>query len=271
MERAKRGIGNWLLDWLNTTYTPPRYPLFDFGRICREIKPCDVLLIESNTRIGRQIQHITNSPWSHACLYLGRLQNIENPSIRQMIAKHYDGSPEDQLVFESNIGEGAVVSSIERYRDHYIRICRPKGLLNSDAQKVITYCVNALGKPYSVRQIFDLLRFLLPWNFLPKTWGSSLFQLKSNESREICSSLLAKAFMSVQFPLIPMVQMVENGEIRIYQRNPKLFTPKDFDYSPYFEIIKFPMLAFGSVPWASEATHIFKNDDGQEVIVQNEN
>ena len=31
-------------------------------------------------------------------------------------------------------------------------------------------------------------------------------------------------------------------------RNTRLFTPRDFDYSPYFDIIKCPHLDFGKMP-----------------------
>ena len=32
------------------------------------------------------------------------------------------------------------------------------------------------------------------------------------------------------------------GRLRFYRRNPKLFTPRDFDYSPFFKILKYPLL-----------------------------
>ena len=32
--------------------------------------------------------------------------------------------------------------------------------------------------------------------------------------------------------------------MQLFMRNPKLCTPSDFDYSPYFDIIKYPFLDF---------------------------
>jgi hypothetical protein len=273
MEKAKKGISGWLLKWLTKDLGKPKFPLCDFEKICREIKPCDVLLIEGTTRISHQIRHLTNSSWSHACLYIGRIHEVDNILVREMIAKNYKGNADDQLIFESNMGDGTVVSSIERYKRDHIRICRPRGLLRSDGQKIIHYCLNSLGKSYSMRQIFDLLRLLLPIGLLPRTLGSSLFKLKKNEPNEVCSSLVARAFMSVQFPLLPIVQVVENGEIKLFHRNPKLFTPRDFDYSPYFDIIKYPMIvinyepSYRSLPWADDTLSVFKNDDGKEIRV----
>ena len=42
----------------------------------------------------------------------------------------------------------------------------------------------------------------------------------------------------------------------LYRRNPKLCVPSDFDYSPYFEIIKYPFFDFSAqssyrlLPWS---------------------
>ena len=46
--------------------------------------------------------------------------------------------------------------------------------------------------------------------------------------------------------------------MKLYKRNPRLFTPKDFDYSPYFDIIKYPyfglddVAAYRGLPWDTE-------------------
>lgn len=107
---------------------------------------------------------------------------------------------------------------------------------------VINYAIKSLGHPYNVRQLLDLMRFMLPWSILPRRWGSSLFRTSSGEPESgICSSLIAEAFSSVQFPILPYIKPDEEQGLEVFQRNPYLFTPKDFDYSPYFEIIKYPL------------------------------
>ncbi|HKK23091.1 MAG TPA: hypothetical protein VJ947_05340, partial [Pseudohaliea sp.] len=35
---------------------------------------------------------------------------------------------------------------------------------------------------------------------------------------------------------------MEGGRLVLYRRNPKLCVPADFDYSPYFSIVKYPYL-----------------------------
>jgi hypothetical protein len=106
----------------------------------------------------------------------------------------------------------------------------------------VEYAISRLGAAYDVRQIFDLLRFLFPWFILPRRWRSSLFQLKTGKSTAtVCSTMIAEAFGQVQFPILPLVVRQSDGSARFYRRNPKLCTPSDFDYSPYFDIIKYPL------------------------------
>jgi hypothetical protein len=67
--------------------------------------------------------------------------------------------------------------------------------------------------------------------------------------------MIAEGFGSIQFPILPLVKRIEGGKVRLYMRNPKLCTPSDFDYSPYFDIIKYPFLDFHRyaeqrlIPW----------------------
>ena len=67
--------------------------------------------------------------------------------------------------------------------------------------------------------------------------------------------MIAEGFGGIQFPILPLVKRIEGGKVRLYMRNPKLCTPSDFDYSPYFDIIKYPFLDFHRyaeqrlIPW----------------------
>ena len=56
--------------------------------------------------------------------------------------------------------------------------------------------------------------------------------------------MIAQAYSSVHFPIMPLLQKSEDGTFKLYRRNFNLFTPRDFDYSPYFEVIKYTF--FGS-------------------------
>ena len=230
--------------WL--THEPPAEELmpFDYNRLKYEIRPGDVLLIEGRSRISHIINYITLSSWTHAALYLGRLIDYEDEEIVNMLRKHIGPNVKDntRIIIEGVLDKGTVVSPLHSYRHHHIRICRPIGIAPADINLVIDYAVKTLGQPYNVRQMVDLARYLLPWTIMPRRWGSSLFRTATGEPDSgICSSLIAEAFSSVQFPILPYVKPHEMEGVEVFQRNPYLFTPKDFDVSPYFEIIKYPL------------------------------
>jgi hypothetical protein len=257
---------NTLTKWLMKENPTHEMPLSDFERLRYEIRPCDVLLVEGQSRVSDVIRVITQSPWTHSMLYIGRLHDIENPLLRQRVREAYNGDEGEQLVVEGLLGKGTIVTPLSRYQNIHIRICRPKGIARQDAQKVIGYAIGRIGVEYDVRQFLDLGRLLIPWSILPRRWRSSLFQHKAGEAtRQICSSLLAEAFGSVRFPILPVLHRDQNNRLELVPRNPRLFTPSDFDYSPFFEIIKYPFFSLSEdgmyrhLPWAVDEV---SNDEG---------
>ena len=249
-------LTNNIVNWLNAETPPPQFPLSDFERIRYEIKSCDVLLVEGRSRVSNVIKIITNSPWSHTALYIGRLHDIEDPAIRATVAEYFDTEPDTQLVIESYLGQGTIIQPLSFYKNDHVRICRPKGLCYKDAQEVVRYAVSRVGTDYDVRQIFDLARLLFPWMVLPRKWRSSLFTRNVGlPTRTVCSSMIAEAFAFIQFPILPLIKKISGTELQLFRRNPKLCTPSDFDYSPYFEIIKYPFIDFSEhsnyrlLPW----------------------
>jgi len=238
-------ISNPLIAWLNAGEARRDFPLSDYERISYELKPCDILLVEGRTRVSNVIRWVTNSPWTHAALYLGRIHDIEDPELSQIVNDHYTGDPADRLVIESLIGHGTIVRNLKVYESEHLRICRPSRLSLKDSKQVIRYAISRLGVDYDVRQIFDLLRFLFPWFILPRKWRSTLFESKAGKStKTVCSTMIAEAFAFVQFPILPLIKQSDNDDVQLFRRNPKLCTPSDFDYSPYFEIIKYPFVDF---------------------------
>jgi hypothetical protein len=249
MKLVSRFISTPLSHWLQRRRSPRINPLSDFDRIRHELKPSDVLLVEGRSRISDVIKVVTQSPWSHAALYIGRLHDIENEESRAALSRQSAFPPSTQLVIESQLGAGTLVCALTEYADDHVRICRPVGLSAEDAQTISTHAINSLGLNYDIRQIFDLARFLFPWGILPRRWRSSLFRTRAgSETRTVCSTMIAEAFAAVEFPILPLVQRGEQDRIRLYRRNPKLCTPSDFDYSPYFEIIKYPFYDFADTP-----------------------
>jgi hypothetical protein len=249
-----------LSSWLTREPPPTEVPPCDFSRLKLEIRPGDVILIEGRSRISNIIRTFTQSSWTHAALYIGRADDIEDNDLRHQLESSQNKAGNVRLIVEGLLGKGTIISPLGNYRHHHIRICRPIGLSAEDAQLVIAHAVKSVGQNYSVRQLLDLARFLLPWSILPRRWGSSLFTTPSGEPESgICSSLIAEAFTSVKFPILPFLIEGKATGVELVQRNPYIFSPKDFDYSPYFEIIKYPFLNPGSdlpyyrrMPWTEE-------------------
>src|SRR5262249_513384 len=132
-----------------------------------------------------------------------------------------------RLIIEDLFDRGTIVAPLTEYNNHHIRICRPIGITPTDLHLVITYAIKALGQPYSVRHLLDLTRFMLPWTVLPRRWGSTLFRTSSGQPESgICSSLIAEAFTSVHFPILPYIKPNETQGFEVFPRNPYLFTPK---------------------------------------------
>jgi hypothetical protein len=234
-----------VINWLKWQKPLPTTPLSDFERIRHEVRPCDVVLIEGRSRVAEVIKLITQSAWSHAALYIGRLHDIEDPLLRDKLRQFYMGTPDTQLIIESELGLGTVVRPLTKYECEHLRICRPRNLDYKDSQHIVRYSIGRLGTSYDVRQIFDLARFLFPWFVMPRRWRSSLFSSGAgNSTHTVCSTMIAEAFGSIEFPILPLVKRIEGDRVKLYMRNPKLCTPSDFDYSPYFNIIKYPFLDF---------------------------
>ena len=256
------------IDWL--TYEPKDEEImpFDFSRMKYELRPGDVLLIEGRSRISQVIRTLTQSTWTHAALYIGRMIDFDDDAMMPILRQYTDAKDNARLVVEDLMDKGAVITPLNFYRHHHIRICRPIGITPADIHLVINYAIRSLGQPYNVRQLLDLARFMLPWTILPRRWGSSLFRTTTGEPESgVCSSLIANAFASVQFPILPFVKANEKDMLEVFQRNPYLYTPKDFDYSPYFEIIKYPLFNpdeplpyYRRLPWSK--SNLLHQDNG---------
>jgi hypothetical protein len=114
--------------------------------------------------------------------------------------------------------------------------------------------VERLGHRYDLKHIFDMLRYFLPAPPVPVRWRRRMIAFGSGDpTRAICSSMIAQAFTQIRYPILPDVQpkpgrahaesTYSRREI-LHIRHHSLYTPRDFDLSPFFEIVK-PTLTFG--------------------------
>jgi hypothetical protein len=271
MGKIGQKIMQWIAEWLTQENPPSSSPLCDFKRLTYELRPGDVLLVEGRSRVSNVIKTITQSIWTHSALYIGRIYDIRDPKLQQRVRKAYTGDLSEQLLVEALLGEGTIIVPVSKYRRDHLRICRPTGLEPEDAHKVVAHAIHHIGFDYDIRHLLDLARFFFPWVILPRRWRSSLFEHNAgNPTRAVCSSLLASAFDRVNFPILPFIDRDDDGSLCFFKRNPKLFTPKDFDYSPYFDIIKYPFLGlddlgvYRRLPWSDD--NILYNDDERAFV-----
>ncbi|MGH7581911.1 MAG: YiiX/YebB-like N1pC/P60 family cysteine hydrolase [Gemmatimonadales bacterium] len=207
------------------------------------LRPGDVLLIEGDTRISVAIKYLTQSSWSHATL-----------CVAPPVVAPRDAEP--NILLEADVDAGVRLVRLSTYAGQHTRICRPVGLSQSEIQRVIDYAITRVGNRYDLKHIWDLARYLFPTPPVPSRWRRRLLALGSGDpTRAICSTLIAEAFESVDYPILPEVILSRNGDAEAQQsyaelrhiQNNGLYMPRDFDVSPYFEIIK-PTLARGFDP-----------------------
>ena len=92
-----------------------------------------------------------------------------------------------------------------------------------------------IGYKYDLRNIFDLIRYVYPNPPVPKKFRRNLIGIGAGDpTKAICSSLIADAFKEIDHQVLPFA----NEYNKIILRHPTYCLPKDFDISPFFQIIK---------------------------------
>ena len=211
----------------------------DMDRLRAELRPGDVVLVEGKARISRMIMTLTQSSWSHAGMYIGdALLRWGGPHAEGALERF--GPEASHLILESDMSEGVQVKPVAWYGEYNLRVCRPTGLSSEDLEQVVGEMMRHLGLRYDRRNIFDLGRYLTPFQLLPARWRRRPLYLGSSSSREvICSALIAKAFYRVGFPVQPLVGGVPGPGTRpVIARHPSYIMPRDFDLSANFEVLK---------------------------------
>ena len=230
------GFGRLIARHLQTPV--PGYEPFtpsDPEALRQSLQPGDVLLVEGNNHIAGVIKYLTQSTWSHSALYVGP------------IAGQATDDGEAHTLIEANVGEGVVSAPLSKYFHFHTRICRPVGLTEADCAAVCAYAIERIGFAYDLKNIIDLMRYLFPLP-VPPRWRRRLIALGSGDpSRLICSALIAEAFRSVHYPILPKVTLARSRqalEQLLEIRHSSLYCPRDFDISPYFNVVK-PTIARG--------------------------
>jgi len=232
----------------------------DLQRLTRHVRPGDVVLVEGKTRVAQIIKYLTQSSWSHSALYVGdRLISGSHPK-----ASHYwDLYGEDSrgMIVEADLANGVEAVPLVKYADYNLRICRPFSIFSDDLKTVIDEVISRIGDGYDSSHLLALGRFLAPLPLIPHRWRrKALFAGRSSSRAVICSTLIARAFIHVRYPILPLLSRTESIErkdrIFPYGRrfrsiHPRFILPRDFDLSPYFRIVKFNQIEEGSFDYRS--------------------
>jgi hypothetical protein len=250
MNSLAASLGRWLGRWLSqaahqhsTSRPPPRELL------AATLRPCDVLLVEGQTRVSVAIKYLTQSTWSHAALYVG--------DCRQ------GGAP--RCFVEADIVAGVRLVGLDQFAGLNCRICRPVGLSAADRARIMAYALARVGQHYDLRNVIDLVRYLVPTPPVPQRWRRRMLALGSGDpTRAICSTLVAQCFQAVRYPILPIIDIRSAArddcpdcvEEILHVRHHSLFVPRDFDVSPYFAVVK-PTLEYDfdyrRLSWAEQA------------------
>jgi hypothetical protein len=137
--------------------------------------------------------------------------------------------------------------------------------------------IQRLGHQYDLKNVLDLARYLFPIP-LPARLRRRLIAFGSGDpTRAICSTLIAQAFDSVRYPILPVIsrkkkdqtetgtsdQARELWRIRHYS----LYVPRDFDASPFFEVVK-PRINktfdYRHAPWSEGGTVVVGDSPATE-------
>lgn len=234
----------------------------DARLVADTLAPGDVLLVEGNTRMSAAIKYLTQSMWSHAALFVGIRSEL--PSI--------PGEP--ATLIEADVLDGVRAVPLSSYGRFRVRICRPVKLTPEDRERVILYAIQRLGHQYDLKNVLDLARFLFPIP-VPARLRRRLMAFGSGDpTRAICSTLIAQAFDAVRYPILPVISRkrdadTESDEARELWRirHYSLYVPRDFDASPFFEVVK-PRIAkafdYRHAPWSEGGTVVMGDSSPTE-------
>lgn len=280
---VRRWLGHRIIGYL--TEPLPRYVQRvrnDVEALEAHLRKGDVLLVEGDQRVSAIIRYLTQSSWSHAALYIGDELLRRGGEQAEYVRRQF-GARAEHMVVEA-LPEGVVASPIAKYVDYNIRICRPHGLRDAHVRTIMDEAVATIGWRYDMQNVLDLARYMIPVRLVPDRWRAGALHFGSGQPTEvICSSLLARLFTRVRFPILPMQVAPPSGDgslpaastgpapdslrrtlvRRVFGqqnrreytgvfriRHPTLVTPRDFDLSPYFDVIKFNPLARGDFDYS---------------------
>src|SRR4029077_5066190 len=200
MNPVLRWMGGRLARYLATPIRSVQIATATLEQLEAVLEPGDVVLVEGNTRVSVAIKYLTQSTWSHAMFYIGDALGPPAPG------------EAPRVLVEADMLYGIRAVPLAEVSGMNTRICRPVGLSKEDLQKVIQFAVSRIGGHYDLKNVFDLARYLVPTPPVPTRWRRRMIAFGSGDpTRAICSTLIAEAFQSAHYPILPDVSYVHDG------------------------------------------------------------
>ncbi|MDA3790996.1 MAG: YiiX/YebB-like N1pC/P60 family cysteine hydrolase [Desulfobacula sp.] len=215
------------------------------------IQPGDILLVEGRSEMSRLIKLFSSSNWSHVAMYGGNKLINSDHKAEDLYLKRY-GEDANHMLVEAFSGKGVIATPLKKYKDYNIRLCRPYGILDSDLRYVIEQVIGSLGMRYDDQNIMAIALMAVQALWRPKNNHTLRACLGNcNDFQVICSGMIAQAFQSVGYPIVPAL-LPQSSKDAFDENNPyggglimrhyTQVTPKDFDLSPNFEVIKYNIM-----------------------------
>ena len=160
------------------------------------------------------------------------------------------------MLVEAELGHGVVAAPLSKYDTFNTRICRPIGLSPEDRVTSSATSASASVIQYDLKNIIDMMRYFFPNPPVPASWRRRTIAL-AQASRHGRSVLADRAGVrGVGYPILPEIRAGAIGESRseeiLHIRHHSLYTPRDFDLSPFFAVVK-PTIETGfnykSIQW----------------------
>lgn len=181
------------------------------------LRPGDVLLTEGNTRAAVLIKYITGSAWSHVAMYVGPLEEGNDPP----------------CVVEADIEEGVRLIRLSELNALHVRVLRPVGLSDIHRLALAEWTLARIGSEYDLAHAWALCRSLLRVR-LPSRLRPMPGEVTGSATQFICSNLLASAFAVVGLSIAPEAALASS----IAESDHRNVIPADFERAPLFEVIK---------------------------------
>jgi len=142
-------IGRWLAAYLDKPSGSIQPSTCRPELLASTIRVGDILLVDGSSRISTAIKYLTQSTWSHAALCIADDNKSAVPSC------------DNVTLVEADVLDGIRTVALSHYGHLHTRICRPVGLNDEEIDNVIRFATAQVGYQYDMKNVFDLMRYLI--------------------------------------------------------------------------------------------------------------